>query len=269
MLMSGNTDRAACFNNPQIEEKYGWAFIGSMVIHGLILLMVLFGGYLLPRTAVTLGTGLGGGTGGESYTVGMVDELSGGVGMEKPSIVLKPPALVKIKPEADKSKAIPLPESNEQKKRNLAEKEMKQAAKASQESNIIPTEPEAGSGGSGGHSGGSGGGFGGGSGISIGLGSGGIGNTTYARTVEDRISSNWIRPSGGARVEIIYSFYIARNGTIDGIKLDKSSGNSQLDWMAKSAIVNAASPNPLPPPPQEFRGRLIKFVAQFIYPPNQ
>jgi TonB family protein len=268
MLMSGDTDRAAYFHNPQIEEKYGRAFICSIIIHGLALLVVLFGGFLLPRAVTTLGTGSGGGAGGESYTVGMVDELSGGVGMVKPSIVLKPPALVK-KAEVEKLKAIPLPESNEQKKRKLTEKEMKQAAMASPKSNIIPTEPEAGSGGSGGRSGGSGGGFGGGSGISIGVGSGGIGNTWYARTVEDRISSNWTRPTEDVRVEMIYSFYIKPNGTIDGITLVKSSGNSQLDWMAKRAIVNAASPNPLLPPPQEYRGRLIKFVAQFIYPPNQ
>ncbi len=268
MLKSGDADRAAAFHNPQAEEKYGWTFIGSAFIHMLAVLAFIFGGYLLPSTVVTVGTGPGGGGGGDSYTVGMVDELSGGVGMVKPSIAPKPPALVEKKPEVNLSKAIRLPDANESKKRMLTEKELKQAAKADPESNIIPTEPEAGSGGSGGRSAGSGGGFGGGSGVSIGLGSGGIGNTYYARTVENRISEKWSKPPGNLRVEITYSFYIAPNGTINGIKLEKSSGNSQLDWMAERAIRAASNP-PLPPPPPEYRGRLIKFVAQFIYPTHQ
>jgi hypothetical protein len=269
MHMSVDTDRVAWFSTPQVKEKYRWTFVGAILVHILALIVVIFGNYLLPKTIIKGGTGPGGGTGGEIYTVGMVDELSGGVGMVKPSIVPKPPALIEKPPEVNKSKAIALPESKEPPKRKLTDREIKQAAKANPNSNIIPTEPEAGSGGSGGRSGGSGGGFGGGSGISIGIGSGGIGDTAYARSVENRISEKWSRPMGSVRIEIIYSFYIAPNGTISGVKLEKSSMNEQLDYLARRAILAAAFPDPLPPPPAEYRGRLIKFVAQFIYPPNQ
>ncbi len=37
-----------------------------------------------------------------------------------------------------------------------------------------------------------------------------------------------------------------------------------MDLMALRAI-NAA--NPLSPPPPEYRGKAIQFIAQFIYPP--
>jgi TonB family protein len=64
---------------------------------------------------------------------------------------------------------------------------------------------------------------------------------------------------------MIYSFYIAADGTIYGIKKEKSSGNQQMDLTAERAI---RASSPLSTPPREFRGRPIQFVAQFIHPPN-
>jgi hypothetical protein len=250
------------------KEKYNWTFIGSLAIHAAILLLVIFGGYLFPKSTIRLGTGPGGGSAGDSYSVGMVDELSGGAGMVKPSIVPQPPALVEKELPAIQSKAIPLPEK-QAKKQKLTEKEVQEAAKAVKATNVIPTQPEPGSGGSSGRSGGSGGRFGGGVGISIGSGySGGFGNSTYARTVEGRISRAWTTPPPGVHVEIIYSFYIAADGSIGGITLDKSCGNTQFDKDAEWAIRQLSNPR-MPPTDAEFGGRLIKFVAQFIYPPNQ
>jgi len=185
--------------------------------------------------------------------------------MFKPSIVPTPPALVEKEPAAEKSKAIPLPEK-EPKKKKLTEKETQLAAKASSETNAIPTRPEPGSGGSGGRAGGSGGGSGGGVGVSIGSGAGGLGDNWYARTIEKRISDNWQKPPEGTRVEIIYSFYIAPDGSVNSIRLETSCGNSLLDSMAERAIRSLTN---LPKPGPEFRGRLVPFVAQFIYPPNQ
>lgn len=253
--------------NRRKEEKYGWTFVCSIVIHAAILLLVIFGGYLFPKSVIRIGSGPGGGSGEDSYSVGMVDELSGGAGMLKPSIAPQPPALVEKEPPVEKSKAIPLPEK-QAKKQKLTEKEIKEATKVTKESNVIPTQPEPGSGGSGGRSGGSGGGFGGGVGISIGSGAGGFGDNWYVRTVERRISENWPKLPEGTRVEIIYSFYIASDGSINSIRLEKSCGNPDLDSMAKRAILACSNP-PLPQPPPEFRGRLIPFIAQFIYPPNQ
>lgn len=263
--MSIRAGRGTLLNIPMIEEKFGRTFLGSIGFHVIVILLILYGSYLLPRTVIQIG-GPGGGSGGEAYTVGVADELGGGIGMTKPSLVPKPPALLEETATTDKSKAIPLPQTLEPKRKKAESKETKEAAKLNPKSNVIPTAPEPGAGGTGGVRGGSGGGIGGGSGISIGTGSGGFGDSWYARTVESKISSRWVRPSGGAHVEIIYSFYIAADGTILGIKKEKSSGNPDLDRMAERAILAS---NPLTPPPPEFRGRLIQFVAQFIYPSDQ
>ena len=247
-----------------IEEKFGRPFLFSIVIHALAASILLYGGYLLPSATIVIGSGPGGGMGGDAYTVGVVDELSGGAGMVKPSIVPQPPALLTEAP-SKPEKAIPLSGTVEPKKYKPSVKEIAKAAKMSPDSNVIPTSPEPGSGGIAGRSGGSGGGLGGGIGISIGSGTGGFGDSWYATAVETRISSNWLRPAEGIRVEMIYSFYIAANGTIYGIKREKSSGNQQMDLTAERAI---RSSSPLRPPPTEFRGRPIQFVAQFIHPPS-
>jgi outer membrane biosynthesis protein TonB len=251
------------------NEKYGWTFACSVAIHAVILLLVVFGGSLFPRSVINLGTGPGGGSNGESYSVGLTDELSGGAGMVKPSIVPQPPALVEKEPMVEKSsKAIPLPEKDP-KKQKLSDKEKKLAEKAGAETNVIPTRPESGSGGSGGSAGGSGGGFGGGVGISIGTGSGGIGDNWYARTVEKRISEAWPLPPEGTRVHIVFSFYIAPDGSIGSVKLEKSCGNSLLDSAAERAVHSLSNPKLTPPPYELFHGRLVRFLAQFVYPPNE
>ncbi|MDM7995952.1 MAG: TonB C-terminal domain-containing protein [Acidobacteriota bacterium] len=249
---------------PLIEEKYGRSVILSIALHILAAGILVYGGLLLPSATVVLGTGAGGGMGGDAYTVGVIDELSGGMGMVKPSLVPQPPALLK-EPPAKADKAIPLPGTDAPKKPKPTAKELEKAAKISPSSNVIPTAPEPGSGGVAGRSGGSGGGMGGGIGISIGSGTGGFGDHWYAQRVEARISSRWLRPPEGVRVEMVYSFFIAANGTIYGIKKEKSSGNLLMDLTAERAIRAA---NPLSPPPQEFRGRAIQFIAQFVHPPN-
>jgi len=249
---------------PLIEEKYGRSVILSIALHILAAGILVYGGLLLPSATVVLGTGAGGGMGGDAYTVGVIDELSGGMGMVTPSLVPQPPALLK-EPPAKADKAIPLPGTDAPKKPKPTAKELEKAAKISPSSNFIPTAPEPGSGGVAGRSGGSGGGMGGGIGISIGSGTGGFGDHWYAQRVEARISSRWLRPPEGVRVEMVYSFFIAANGTIYGIKKEKSSGNLLMDLTAERAIRAA---NPLSPPPQEFRGRAIQFIAQFVHPPN-
>jgi TonB family protein len=259
--------RGTLLGIPLIRESYRPAFFASLAIHVAVLFLMIFGGYLLPSNPIRIGSGAGGGTGGDISTVGVVDELSGGAGMYKPSIVPRPPAL-KEKPEPkEESKAIPLPNTLESKKKKP---DTARETKPAPDSNAIPTKAEPGSGGSGGQSGGSGGGFGGGNGVSIGPGSGGFGNSLYARNVERRISENWKKPPEGIRVEIVYSFYILSDGKITNVKQEKSSGNPNLDRDAERAILALADPrSPLNPPPPEYRGRPILFMAQFIYPPIQ
>lgn len=262
--MSDAAIRETMLDIPLIRERSVFPFCASLAVHGIAFLLVLWGGYFLPSAAVQIG-GPGGGSGGEAYAVGIVDDLSGGAGMVKPSIEPKPPALLEEKPAAKKAEAVPLPQTLEPKKREISERERREAQKLKEStSNIIPTAAEPGSGGSGGAGGGSGGGRGGGIGVSIGAGSGGLGDSWYARAVEGRISSNWIQPPKGVTCEMVYSFFIAPDGTIFGIKKEKTSGNPELDLTAERAI---RASNPLAPPPPEFRGRPVQFIAHFQYPP--
>jgi outer membrane biosynthesis protein TonB len=256
---------------PLIEERLGRSFLASLGIHLAFAGVMLLLPRLLPRPQPLLvGSGPGGGIGGESYAVGVVDDVSGGAGMVKPSIVPQPPAIVPEQktPEVAKKEAVALPDTAREKKRPPAAKTADASKKKAPPavSQVVPTQPQPGSGGAGGVSAGSGGGRGGGSGVSIGAGSGGFGDSWYARVVESRISSNWIRPSPGIRVEITFSFYIASNGSIFDIKKEKSSGNEALDLTAERAI---RASNPLAAPPLYLRGRPLQFIAEFVYPPNQ
>jgi TonB family protein len=260
--MCPNTIQNAFSHTGSVEERYKRPFYVSITFHVAVFLFVVFGGYLLPRRVIQIGTGIGGGTGGNITTVGVVDEFSGGAGMYKPSITPVPPAL-KEKPEENKSKAILLPNTVERRIKTIPKPKTSQPPA---DTNMIPTTPEPGSGGAGGYSGGSGGGIGSGIGVSVGDGSGGFGDNWYARLVERRISDNWTYPPEGVHVDIIYRFYINAYGRILGIQKIKSSGNEALDYMAESAIRAIKD---LSPPPDEFQGRLIQFSAHFVYPPER
>ncbi len=268
--MSRIPHRGTLLDIPLIEESYGRALIASIALHAAIILFIWLGPSLFPSVSpLQLGTGPGGGVGGDTYAVGVVDDLGGGAGMIKPSVTPQPPALPEEKQfREEKKEAVALPDVIAPKKKPRKTEESQEGKKAPppRESSVIPTRPRPGAGGTGALGGGTGGGRGGGVGISIGSGSGGEGESWYARSVEARISSNWIRPAPGATVEITYSFYIADNGTIYDVTKEKSSGNDVLDLAAERAI---RASNPLAAPPPDMRGRPIKFVAQFIYPPNQ
>jgi TonB family protein len=258
----GRSSRGTLLNIRLIEEKFGNSFFASIGIHVGMVVFLLGVPYLMPRpTAIRIGTGPGGGIGGEIYTVGVVDELSGGTGMTKPSLVPQPPALPEEPKVEPKPAAVPLPNTVEPKKPKKTEESGKKAPPL-RDTNVIPTAPKPGAGGTGGMGGGSGGGRGGGIGVSIGSGTGGLGDSLYAQAVERRISGNWVKPPVGRdmKYEILYSFYIARDGTIYDIKKEKSSGNDEIDMTAERAIRFS---NPLAPPPPEFQGRPVQFLAQF------
>lgn len=246
-----------------IKERYSRSFIASITLHIAAFLLAVFGQSLLPQKDFLIGTGMGGGTGGNISTVGVVDDLSGGAGMVKPSLVPQPPALEE-KPADSNAKAIPLPDTLERKVTPVPKTAKRAESKPA--TNIVPTPAEAGSGGAGGSSGGSGGGAGGGIGVSIGTGSGGIESHWYARTVERRISESWTRPPEGFRVDIVFKFYIDAYGSIQGIEKQKGSENPELDYMAERAIRTARN---IPPPPAELQGRLIQFNVHFVYPPER
>lgn len=263
--------RSTLLDIPLIEERYGSSLLASIVLHALALILGLYGAWFLPRTApIRIGTGPGGGPGGGSYTVGVADDLGGGEGMFKPSLIPQPPALPApktVREETPKA-ALALPDTAPPRKAPKKEpaKAAKKAAAPPVDSSVIPTAGQPGAGGAGGVAGGSGGGRGGGTGVSIGSGAGGWGDSWYARAVESRIGSNWIKPvTVNVRVEIEYSFTVGPDGRIYNIRKVKSSGNEALDLTAERAI---RASNPLTPPPPELRSRPLEFVAQFIYPPG-
>ena len=299
-IMNGNDNRVTMLEIPLIEERYGRAAVISLAVHVAVLLFLIFGVKLFPKTVVLLGSGQGGGIGGaDIVTVGLVDQFSGGAGMFKPSMVPQPPALVptpaKEQPKTPEiaDHAIPIPEKIDQSKpktepkaepksepkteqkpktepKPAATPATKKSAKpkesTQQAGNAIPVEARPGSGGVAGTGSGSGGGLGGGSGISIGTGSGGFGDSWYAQVVERRISERWIRPPEGMRVDMTFSFYISASGEIYNIQKEKSSGNEQIDQTGLRAVRGA---NPLSKPPREFQqGRAIQFVARFVHPPD-
>ena len=262
--MSTASQKATLLDIQLIKERYSSSFAASVAIHCFILVLFLIAPLILPRAqTITIGSGPGGGSGGDPYTVGVADELKGGLGMTKPSLIPQPPALPEKK-EVKKPDAVAIPDTiDREKARPVAPRSSKKTPP--RETNAIPTDPEPGAGGTGGIGGGSGGGMGGGVGIQIGSGTGGLGNSWYARAVESRIGSNWIKPvDSSRRIEIVYSFSVASDGTIYGIRKIKSSGNEALDQTAERAIRVS---NPLAPPPPELRSRTLEFAAQFIYPP--
>jgi membrane protein involved in colicin uptake len=272
--MTYTPPRGTLLDLPLIQERYGWAFVVSIAFHCLLVAFFLLAPLFMPELSpIQIGTGPGGGTGGESYSVGVTDDLGGGAGLFKPALTPQPPALPVEKPAQKEeviSKAIPLPNTVVPKSsKKSAETAATKAAKTipAPASNVIPVAGAKGAGGSGGAAGGAGGGSGGGTGISIGSGSGGLIDSWYARAVETRVGSNWIKPVGlQQRVEIVYSFLVADDGRIYEIKKEKSSGNDALDLTAERAI---RASNPLTQPPPELRGKPLQFMCQFVYPPDK
>jgi periplasmic protein TonB len=64
------------------------------------------------------------------------------------------------------------------------------------------------------------------------------------------ISRNWVRPPVGGGIEAWVHYRIARDGTISGIEIIRSSGINSFDLAALRAVQSAS---PLPPLPRAYR----------------
>ena len=263
------------------KESLRSPFLVAVVAHALLAVVCLITVNLFPQVEViTIGTGPGGGQGGDFVSVALADDPSGGEGMYKPALTPRPAAA--SPPPEKKSEVAPEPPSKEvfQEKSSRKKKEKKKTKPAqhadsrknkekSLSSSQVPRKPDPGSGGPGGASSGLGGGFGGGQGVRVGAGSGeGQVDSWYARQVEQRIGNNWLSTSLGqmARgVETVLSFEIRADGRIERVQLEKGSGISSVDLAAKRAI---RASSPLPPLPSSFGGRRARFVTHFRYPPR-
>jgi TonB family protein len=270
--MSQTQPRGTLLDLPLIEERYGWAFFSSIALHGLVLGLFLLVPLLVPRASpIQIGTGPGGGRGGEAYTVGVADDFGGGAGLFKPATTAQPPVLPaeKAVKKEEPDKAVPLPNTLVAKTKKQAKEDAVKTSKAgvAAPSEQIPVADAKGTGASGSGARGAGAGAGNGVGISIGSGAGDVGGSWYARVVEARVGGNWSKPIGiQQRIEIVYSFMVGDDGRIYNVTMEKSSGNDALDLTAERAI---RASNPLTVPPPDLRGKLLKFVAQFVYPPDK
>jgi hypothetical protein len=260
--LNRSVSRNTLLEIPLIEERYGRFFFISIAFHGLFILLILFGGYLLPSKMIQIGDGGHGEgeKGGGIPTVGIgnlpSDLRAYGDGLIKPPLNPPPPAPTR-EHRVEKANSIRIPGPSQLKGKT---KPVPEAA------TNIPKDRQLGIGGNPGNNSGSGGGSGGGNGVFIGPGLGGIGDDWYSRQIGPRISQHWIHPADGKHIEMVYSFYISANGTLYEIKKEKSSGNESIDLTAEQALFRTYNPDPLPPPPVELRGR--KLTVIFSYPSN-
>ena len=264
------------------EGHYRRELTVSGISHLALLLFFLSGLSLFPQDEViVLGSGPGGGQGGDSIPVGLAQELSGGAGMYKPALTPRPEAAPPPPPPPEPEQAAAAETSQPEevfvrqtpsprpKKKVPPRSTSSDPPKKAPSPGVIPRKPDPGSGGRGGRAGESGGGFGGGSGVSIGTGTGQEGvDSWYVRQVEQRIGRNWLSASLGAiarPVRTIMSFEIQRGGEIENIRVDQSSGLRSVDLAAERAV---RASHPLPPLPYELRNLRVRFVAYFDYPPR-
>lgn len=254
------------------------AILGSLAGHLFLFLLIGFSSYFWAPQMLLLGGGVGGGSRADLISVGLVEELSGGAGTYKPTIVpqpqVAPPAprerrVEEAREKPDETvfveKASKRPKTPEPVKTNPRPKEIAGETNPS----AIPQEPRPGSGGAPSASLGSGSGQGSGIGIQIGTGRGGPGiDSWYVRQLEQRVGQNWLRTSLQGldrRVRTEISFDVATNGSIENVEIQESSGLASVDQAARRAVLAS---NPLPPVPVELRGRDLRVVAVFEYPPR-
>jgi TonB family protein len=89
---------------------------------------------------------------------------------------------------------------------------------------------------------------------------------TYVEAMQRRISQNWLKSLVDSRVasapRVYLEFEIARDGTINNVEVQQSSGIPSLDRSAQRAILAS---NPLAPLPADYRGGSVKVRFYFEY----
>ncbi len=105
-----------------------------------------------------------------------------------------------------------------------------------------------------------------GSGYGIGSGTGSMGKLEdlqyllYFRTVQQRVKDAWTFPGGSNELSADVEFSISADGTLNSVKIAKSSGDLAFDESVLRAIRRAA---PFPPPPDRYRSQFSDVVSTF------
>ncbi len=86
----------------------------------------------------------------------------------------------------------------------------------------------------------------------------------YLRLMTDKISRNWRNPYRGEEESVLCTIYfrILRDGTVTGLKLEKSSGISVFDRAALRAVMSSS---PLPQLPPDYAESHLTVHLDFEY----
>jgi TonB family protein len=87
----------------------------------------------------------------------------------------------------------------------------------------------------------------------------------YLQILERKANENWITHGiiiAGKRADPVVRFHILKSGRVDGLALEKSSGNAALDESALVAITKAA---PFPPLPADYGSDQLTVHFTFTY----
>lgn len=108
-----------------------------------------------------------------------------------------------------------------------------------------------------------------GSGEGFGTGEGGIPGFPYyyyIQILRDKVSSNWLKalvpPGATGTYKVVIFFKIKKNGEVDEIKIEESSGLESLDLSALRAVKFSI---PFPPLPREYEGDYLGVHFQFEF----
>lgn len=244
--------------------------LSSTAIHFLILGALLFSPWLRRSSDMILidgfdyvGEGGGGGGGGGLKKSQMGQVVPQPVNVPLPS---KPAPVQKAQKAEEKwkvkdDKAVP------PKKEETPSPPLPTAEKAQEEkTNIVRRgTSENAVAGEGGFEFGEGQGPGVGKGVGIGFGSGeggGFGFGSYVRIIRERIWREWTQSAVfGSKYSCIIALTVMKDGEVNNITLEKSSGDGFYDNVALRAVRNST---PLPPLPASFTNSSQRFRINFV-----
>lgn len=87
----------------------------------------------------------------------------------------------------------------------------------------------------------------------------------YLKIMERKVTENWITHGidiTGKRADPVVRFRISRDGSVFGLRMERSSGSPALDQSAVEAVTAAA---PFPPLPEGFEGESLGVHFAFNY----
>lgn len=95
---------------------------------------------------------------------------------------------------------------------------------------------------------------------------GGAVSSFYLNIVLNKIAENWYNPYQNTNLNLkaVIFFKITRDGKIEEVKIEKSSGKEDYDEYCKRAVLLTKN---LPPLPDDFKVDVLKIHLEFEYKP--